>query len=69
MPTLGPELAFDLPVLVAEPVVFEVEFRLFVKEREIAACSVYIRDVAEPIDVALKRRLDAHPDFVRRHGR
>jgi hypothetical protein len=41
---LGPELASDLPVLVAEPVVFDVEFRLFVKEREVAACSVYIRD-------------------------
>jgi hypothetical protein len=41
---VGSELASDLPVLVAEPVVFEVEYRLFVKEREVAACSVYIRD-------------------------
>jgi hypothetical protein len=41
---LGPEIAPDLSVLVADPVVFEVEFRLFVKEREALACSVYVRD-------------------------
>lgn len=41
---VGPELALDLPVLIAEPVVFEVELRFFVKEREVAGCSVYVRD-------------------------
>jgi hypothetical protein len=38
-----PVLPQDLPVLVSEPVVFEVEFRFFVLEREAAACSPYIR--------------------------
>lgn len=41
---LGPELSSDLYVLVAEPVVFEVELRLFVVDRVVAAWSVYIRD-------------------------
>ncbi len=38
-----PVLPPDLPVLVSEPVVFEVEFRSFVLEREIAALSPYVR--------------------------
>ncbi|MGK4000639.1 ATP-grasp domain-containing protein [Sorangium sp. So ce1024] len=38
-----PRLPLDLPVLVSEPVVFEVEFRCFVLEREVAALSPYIR--------------------------
>jgi hypothetical protein len=38
-----PVLPQDLPVLVSEPVVFEVEFRFFVLEREAAARSPYIR--------------------------
>ncbi|WP_437808782.1 ATP-grasp domain-containing protein [Sorangium sp. So ce1078] len=38
-----PHLPLDLPVLVSEPVVFEVEFRFFVLEREVAALSPYIR--------------------------
>lgn len=38
-----PQIALDLPVLVSEPVVFEVEFRCFIVEREIAAFSPYIR--------------------------
>jgi len=38
-----PVLPPDLPVLVSEPVVFEVEFRCFVLEREVAALSPYIR--------------------------
>ncbi|MDI1475016.1 ATP-grasp domain-containing protein [Polyangium sp. y55x31] len=38
-----PVLPPDLPVLVSEPVVFEVEFRFFVREREVAALSPYIR--------------------------
>jgi hypothetical protein len=38
-----PLLPSDLPVLVSEPVVFEVEFRFFVLEREVAALSPYIR--------------------------
>jgi hypothetical protein len=33
----------ELPVLVSEPVVFEVEFRFFVLGREVAALSPYIR--------------------------
>jgi hypothetical protein len=37
------QLAPDLPVLVAEPVVWEVEYRLFVLERAIAALSPYLR--------------------------
>ncbi|WP_170319989.1 ATP-grasp domain-containing protein [Polyangium spumosum] len=37
-----PVLPPDLPVLVSEPVVFEVEFRFFVREREVAAFSPYI---------------------------
>ncbi|TKC96528.1 ATP-grasp domain-containing protein [Polyangium fumosum] len=39
-----PVLPPDLPVLVSEPVVFEVEFRFFVREREVAAFSPYIRN-------------------------
>jgi hypothetical protein len=39
----NPVLPPDLPVLVSEPVVFEVEFRFFVLEREVAALSPYIR--------------------------
>jgi hypothetical protein len=38
-----PALPPELPVLVSEPVVFEVEFRFFVLEREVAAHSPYIR--------------------------
>jgi hypothetical protein len=38
-----PVLPPDLPVLVSEPVVFEVEFRFFVLGREAAAFSPYIR--------------------------
>jgi len=38
-----PVLPLDLPVLVSEPVVFEVEFRCFVVEREVASMSPYIR--------------------------
>lgn len=38
-----PVLPPDLPVLVSEPVVFEVEFRFFVREREVVAFSPYIR--------------------------
>ncbi|WP_437899226.1 ATP-grasp domain-containing protein [Sorangium sp. So ce124] len=38
-----PRLPLDLPVLVSEPVVFEVEFRFFVVEREVAVLSPYIR--------------------------
>ncbi len=38
-----PGLPPDLPVLVSEPVVFEVEYRFFVLEREVAALSPYIR--------------------------
>ncbi|UQA63232.1 ATP-grasp domain-containing protein [Polyangium aurulentum] len=38
-----PVLPPDLPVLVSEPVVFEVEFRFFVLEREVATFSPYIR--------------------------
>ena len=38
-----PVLPPDLPVLVSEPVVFEVEFRFFVLERQVAALSPYIR--------------------------
>lgn len=46
---LGPEIGPDLLVLVADPVVFEVEFRIFVLERSIVASSVYIRggDIAQ----------------------
>jgi ATP-grasp domain, R2K clade family 3 len=44
-PSIAPDpvLPKDLPVLVSEPVVFEVEFRFFVLEREVAAFSPYIR--------------------------
>ncbi|MDI1450920.1 ATP-grasp domain-containing protein [Polyangium sp. 6x1] len=38
-----PVLPPDLPVLVSEPVAFEVEFRCFVLERDVAALSPYIR--------------------------
>lgn len=38
-----PVLPSDLPVLVSEPVVFEVEFRVFVLERRVATLSPYIR--------------------------
>ncbi len=38
-----PVLPADLPVLVSEPVVFTVEYRCFVRDREIAALSPYIR--------------------------
>jgi hypothetical protein len=40
---LDPVLPPDLPVLVSEPVVFEIEVRCFVVEREVAALSPYIR--------------------------
>jgi len=33
----------DLPVLVSEPVAFEIEYRFFVLERRVAALSPYIR--------------------------
>lgn len=39
-----PLLARDLPVLVSEPVRFEIEFRFFVVERRVAAFSPYIRN-------------------------
>jgi hypothetical protein len=38
-----PGLSRDMAVLVAEPVVFEVEFRLFVMDRVVRASSVYVR--------------------------
>lgn len=38
-----PLLARDLPVLVSEPVKFEIEFRFFIVERRVAAFSPYIR--------------------------
>ena len=38
-----PVLPPELPVLVSEPVAFEVEFRCFVLERDVAALSPYIR--------------------------
>jgi hypothetical protein len=38
-----PVLPRDLPVLVSEPVSFELEFRFFVLERAVAALSPYIR--------------------------
>lgn len=38
-----PGLADDVPVLVAEPVTFEVEYRLFVLERAVATWSPYLR--------------------------
>jgi hypothetical protein len=38
-----PGLAEDLPVLVADPVTFEVEYRLFVVERAVATWSPYLR--------------------------
>jgi hypothetical protein len=38
-----PALSRALPVLVSEPVVFEVEYRAFVVERRVAALSPYIR--------------------------
>jgi hypothetical protein len=34
----------DIPVLAAQPVTWTVEYRCFVVEREIAACSVYFRN-------------------------
>lgn len=39
-----PQLDRDLPVLVSEPVQFDVEFRFFIVERRIAAFSPYIRN-------------------------
>lgn len=39
-----PGLPADLPVLVSEPVRFEIEYRAFVIERRVAALSPYIRD-------------------------
>jgi len=39
-----PQLDRDLPVLVSEPVQFEVEFRFFIADRRIAAFSPYIRN-------------------------
>ncbi len=39
-----PLLARDLPVLISEPVRFEIEFRFFVVERQVAAFSPYIRN-------------------------
>jgi hypothetical protein len=44
-PSIAPDpvLPPDLPVLVSEPVAFEVEFRFFVLERQVAALSPYIR--------------------------
>lgn len=41
-----PMIDRDLPVLVSEPVVFDIEFRFFVVERTIAAFSPYIRNGA-----------------------
>lgn len=38
-----PVLPHDLPVLVSEPVVFEVEYRCFVAERKLVALSPYLR--------------------------
>lgn len=38
-----PGLPPDLPVLVSEPVVFEIEYRCFVAERRVLALSPYIR--------------------------
>jgi hypothetical protein len=44
-PSIAPDpvLPQDLPVLVSEPVVFEVEFRFFVLDRGVGAFSPYIR--------------------------
>lgn len=39
-----PLLARDLPVLISEPVQFEVEFRFFVVERRVTTFSPYIRN-------------------------
>lgn len=39
-----PQLDRDLPVLISEPVQFEIEFRFFIVERRIAAYSPYIRN-------------------------
>ncbi|HMY14964.1 MAG TPA: ATP-grasp domain-containing protein [Polyangium sp.] len=39
-----PLLERDLPVLISEPVRFEVEFRFFIVERRISAFSPYIRE-------------------------
>jgi hypothetical protein len=58
-----PVLPPDLLVLVSEPVMFEVEFRFFILERQVATLSPYIRGgeiardaegdwAAEPADVA-----------------
>jgi len=41
-----PQIDGELPVLVSEPVVFDVEFRFFVVEHKIAAFSPYIRNGA-----------------------
>jgi ATP-grasp domain, R2K clade family 3 len=42
----------DLPVLISEPVQFEIEFRFFIVERRVAAFSPYIRggDLARSLD-------------------
>jgi ATP-grasp domain, R2K clade family 3 len=44
-PAIAPDpvMSLDLPVLVSEPVVFEVELRFFVVDREVAAFSPYMR--------------------------
>ncbi|AKT41245.1 uncharacterized protein CMC5_054060 [Chondromyces crocatus] len=49
-----PKLPPDLPVLVSEPVVFEVEFRFFILERRVATFSPYIRggEIARSADGA-----------------
>lgn len=39
-----PLLARDLPVLLSEPVQFDIEFRFFIVERQIAAFSPYVRN-------------------------
>lgn len=49
-----PVLPRDLPVLVSEPVTFEIEYRCFVVDRALAAISPYIRrgDIARDADGA-----------------
>src|SRR6185369_11596907 len=37
-------LPAELPVLVAEPVIWEIEFRCFIAERQLAALSIYSHD-------------------------
>lgn len=41
---IDPQIAGDLPVLVAEPVRFGLEVRAFVRAREVVALSAYVRD-------------------------